>query len=151
MKIVKISRNSFNARLFMSTYGTYSLPKNTLSYYIGLLFAYIFFLPSWPGHLSNFREDNYNSTSLFWSLHIPIMLLLGAILTVKSPISYLFTTPIFHNYFVLYVLGLIISALLILSAMIISVILLICLDCIGIFFKYIWKQICKSSKKIDWE
>jgi hypothetical protein len=89
------SASSIHAKLYKSTYGVEELPSSLCAYFWADVLAFIFMLPSWPGHLLNILQKDYRVKSFWWFIHIILALPLGLLLIPKSQRK---TAGFFHCY-----------------------------------------------------
>lgn len=90
---MKLSKNSFNVKLFESTYSKNEiLPTYECEFFWKSLFAWILMIPCWPGHLWNLAFKKFRIKGIWWAFHSPILAVLGSVShdILKTNNSYVF-------------------------------------------------------------
>lgn len=99
-----ISKNSFNSKLYRSTYGKNSLPMSLCPYFHKSILAWIIMLLSWPGHIENIVKKRYDVKAWQWAFHFPIAVGLPLMIATKV---YTDSIVLSHDFMKLYIIGLV--------------------------------------------
>jgi hypothetical protein len=75
---MKLSKNSFNTKLYVSTFGDH-LPESICAFFWKSLLSWIFLLPAWPGHLINKLIINLDDKvkAYRFIFHVPLFMAIG--------------------------------------------------------------------------